>query len=192
MNDLGIGKPIVGQQNRDAIHVAIAPVVATQRLQPAQHIGISNGQSDLAGTPIGIVDPFGPTIEKGQQFWLFLYPGSITSLRHDWTHPAFEQEIFCDPSVESKKTKDCSPKDYSIAWMQDWAEKHTPGNYYNEEDDDDIDPELAFHTAIEAGRKHHIGPYESARDYIDDEWWSHWENITGEKGVRGSYFSCSC
>lgn len=39
---------------------------------------------------------------------------------------------------------------------------------------------------------HHIGPYEDARDYIDDTWWTHWETITGARGERGSYFSCSC
>ena len=77
--------------------------------------------------------------------------------------------------------------------MREWAVKHTPGNYYND-DDETVDRDVAYEFAIEAGRENHIGPYEDARDHIDNEWWDHWENITGERagGRRGAYFSCSC
>jgi hypothetical protein len=83
-----------GERRRDAIHIAIAPVTAADRLTPAQHVGLVHaGNVELVGPcdhNIGIVDPFlAEDVEPGQRFWLFLYPGTITGLRHVWTHPAF-------------------------------------------------------------------------------------------------------
>ena len=83
-----------GDRRRDAIHIAIAPVTAVQRLAPGQHVGlVKEDNLELVGPcecNIGIVDPFlVADVEPGQRFWLFLYPGTITGLRHVWTHPAF-------------------------------------------------------------------------------------------------------
>lgn len=83
-----------GDRRRDAIHIAVAPVTAAERLTPGQHVGlVEEGNPELVGPcddNIGIVDPFlVEGVEPGQRFWLFLYPGSITGLRHVWTHPAF-------------------------------------------------------------------------------------------------------
>jgi hypothetical protein len=83
-----------GDRRRDAIHIAVAPVTAAERLSPGQHVGlIEQGNLELVGPSecsIGVVDPFlMREVEPGQRFWLFLYPGTITGLRHVWTHPAF-------------------------------------------------------------------------------------------------------
>lgn len=83
-----------GDRRRDAIHIAVAPVTAAERLSPGEHVGLVYYYDvELVGpcTPyIGIVDPFLPNaVEPGQRFWLFLYPGTVTSLRHVWTHPDF-------------------------------------------------------------------------------------------------------
>lgn len=85
-----------GDRRRDAIHIAIAPVTAAVRLAPGDHVGFfREGNLDLfahcdRSRTIGIVDPFlTADVEPGQRFWLFLYPGTVTGLRHVWTHPAF-------------------------------------------------------------------------------------------------------
>jgi hypothetical protein len=83
-----------GDRRRDAIHIAVAPVTAADRLLPGQHVGlVQEGNLELVGPcdrHIGVVDPFlAEAVEPGQRFWLFLYPGTITGLRHVWSHPAF-------------------------------------------------------------------------------------------------------
>ncbi|MEZ6122938.1 MAG: hypothetical protein R3C49_07150 [Planctomycetaceae bacterium] len=83
-----------GDRRRDAIHIAIAPVTAVELLCPGQHVGLVRSDSyEFVGRspePVGIVDPFlKSAVEPGQRFWLFLYPNSVTGLRHVWTHPAF-------------------------------------------------------------------------------------------------------
>jgi hypothetical protein len=95
MSELGIGKLITSDAHRDAIHVAVAPVTAAQELQPGQHVGLrGDGRALATEHPIGIVDPFlHERVPEGQRFWLFLYPGTITSLRHVWTHPAFRPRV---------------------------------------------------------------------------------------------------
>ncbi|MGF1581553.1 MAG: hypothetical protein ACFCD0_19675 [Gemmataceae bacterium] len=83
-----------GDRRRDAIHIAVAPVTAADRLAPGEHVGLlEEGNIELVGfcdETIGIVDPFlTQDVEPGQRFWLFLYPNTITGLRHVWTHPTF-------------------------------------------------------------------------------------------------------
>jgi hypothetical protein len=80
---------------RDAVHVAVAPVVAAAHLLPGQHVGVlADGRAGADEEPIGVVDPFlTEAVRPGQRFWLLLYPGTITSLRHVWTHPAFTVKV---------------------------------------------------------------------------------------------------
>ena len=170
------------------MHVAVAPVTAANELHPGERIGFVDGSTErvstFSGNHIGIVDPFLQTsVKPEQQFWMWLNPGSITSLRHDWTHPAFEPQADVATGIDALRLA-------SEKWMRAWAVEHTPGNYYGESEE--IDEDVAYEFAIDAGRETHIGPYEDARDHIDDEWWDHWQNITGENPHRGSYFSCSC
>ena len=90
-----VGKLIEGPAFRDAIHVAIAPVIAAFKLHANDDVGIDkNGEATTAGPHIGKVDPFLKTpVMKGEGFWLFLYPNTVTSLRHAWTHPSFKPKV---------------------------------------------------------------------------------------------------
>ena len=75
MEQLPIGKIIrTANQERDAIHVAVAPVCAEASLKPGQHIGVSaEGMANTTRRHIGIVDPFlRQTVKRGERFWIFL------------------------------------------------------------------------------------------------------------------------
>jgi hypothetical protein len=108
MSDVILGEILTGVNHRDAVHIAIAPVVAAEQLRAGQQVGFMNSGTMTVGPskqPIGIVDPFlVGYVARGEQFWLFLFPNTITSLRHNWTHPAFPQEtsVVCSHAVESE------------------------------------------------------------------------------------------
>lgn len=96
MSDLKLGQIITGPAARDAIHVAVAPIVAGAVLSPAERVFFVAGKAVPAIAPpaVGIVDPFlTRRVQRGETFWLFLFPGTITALRHEWTRPAFEDKI---------------------------------------------------------------------------------------------------
>jgi hypothetical protein len=87
---LPIGRLVAGDEGRDAVHVAIAPTTAPCELRPGQHVDQHGNPEGPGVVPVGIVDPFlREPVRSGQRFWLFLYPNTVTSLRHEWTHPAF-------------------------------------------------------------------------------------------------------
>jgi hypothetical protein len=96
-----IGTLLTGTEDRDAIHIAILPVIAGEDLSPGAHITLAFGTRNIAirardeyeiMPSLGIVDPFLQhwRIEKGQQFWMFLHPNTITGLRHQWQHPRID------------------------------------------------------------------------------------------------------
>jgi hypothetical protein len=114
MHDVNIGSKPEPNARKDAIHFAVAPVKSSDRFLPGEHVGLNDkGEAAQVDNPIGIVDPFlKRAVEPGQTFWLFLYPKTVTNLRHDWSHPAFEQ-------AEAKLAD--SAKEASIEWLKDYA-----------------------------------------------------------------------
>lgn len=178
MDTLKIGSIITGEQHKDAVHMAVAPVTAATDLEPGQHIGVNifgHGDPEVARR-IGIVDPFlmtGP--RKGERFWLFLYPGSITSLRHEWTHAAF-------PAEHAPARKDMST---SEAWLRTFADGCG----------------MSYETLMRGAARwvehwEHLclgGLLEGVR--VPSEFWEHYEAVSGtavEDGRKDDFFTCSC
>lgn len=87
---------IIGEgAGRDAIHLAVEPVIAAETLRPGQDIGLQEDgkAAGWVAKHVGIVDPFlKDMVMPGQKFWLIVYPRQITSLRHVWEHPSFPEE----------------------------------------------------------------------------------------------------
>lgn len=104
------------QIERDAIHIAVVPLVAGEKLNPGESFKNRNGAAMAIHCRYrdGVVDPFlQAPLEKGDRFWAFLNPGSITSLRHSWTHPSFD---------DKKELWECEEDHY--AWLVKFAKKH--------------------------------------------------------------------
>lgn len=78
---------------RDAIHVPVVPVRSAEWLAPGCKVGLCEGRVDRVESgvpPVGVVDPFlSDAVPPETPFWLFLFPGTVTDVRHVWTHPAF-------------------------------------------------------------------------------------------------------
>lgn len=175
-NKLGLGQIIETEQQRDAIHIAVAPVIAGEKLSPGDHVGfLPDGRvGEAAAEKIGAVDPFlKKTVKAGERLWLFLYPGTISGLRHEWTHPAFKTPSYRLDGPPSEQ------------WLRDYADKM--GVDY----DDLIQHARDYldHSAywIEGGRFEGEG--------VPDAFWTHFEVVTGravEESQRRSFFSCSC
>lgn len=173
-----IGKLITEEENRDAIHVAVLPVTATTKLLPGEPVG-QDGDRDF---PIGIVDPFlTKPVLKGQKFWLFLYPGTITSLRHDWTHPAVPNS----DGITITTGYSSSDRREAQTWIEDYASEL--GISFNELVDG-LEDYLAN------------GSYFSLGSTFDGIQTNHtlfakyeiWKNCKIPDDMKEDFFSCSC
>ena len=178
------------------MHIAVAPVTALVKLCPGQQIGVDNEGNafpSLFEPSVGVVDPFllnGP--EKGDRFFLWLQPGTITSLRHEWTHPAFEKPDLEDAISELEKSK---------RWMEDYASKHYYyPNYYTEgEESTTYTAELLIKVVrqyLDTGHMHVQRGDDSLRDDFNADFWAHFTKITDikvpESELGQSPFSCAC
>lgn len=104
MRQVELGKLIEGAAFRDCVHVAVLPVEALENLEPGTHVivlteptapGSYLARAGADGEEcLGIVDPFlrGP-VPKGARFYVFVYPGTITDMRHAWQHPLLRSSM---------------------------------------------------------------------------------------------------
>lgn len=179
-----IGKILFGGEIRDAVHFAVTPVVLMEKMAPGQRVKLvpgSNEQvcrwtgSDDNDGYIGIIDPFLPpnSANKGTRCWMFLRPCTITSLRHEWTHPAFGEhaaELYTDSLQEE-----------SVKWLKKFAEDNGVGY-------------ARMVSTMDAGGAVHMD--HDVNRYADDEFWRHMGIVTGklydDNHQNNAYFSCSC
>jgi hypothetical protein len=182
MEDIGIGRIIMDlDRKRDAIHVAVAPVKAASTIRQGSHIGVNaDGVADPDGQKIGIVDPFlKQPVKAGETFWLFLYPGTIASLRHAWTHPALPEDHVPQDKVAMAISE-------SRSWLEEFASGHGVRYVHL------LDAANSIATGGETG-DYLPGLYDGIE--IPPELWEHFQNVTGRTVAanrRGDWFSCSC
>lgn len=186
---------------RDAIHLAVEPVIAGETLYAGQHIGLIDGIAFASKTglkKLGIVDPFiTGAIPMGARFLLVVFPRAITSLRHVWEHPDFEDEAVkkkVEPVIFQVITDEelnrINAVEHSIEWITDYAQSY--GVSYDEI------METAKSHFTEDG-KERWGDYinggaEMEGEHTSEEFWKHFEIVTGIKveDKNTNFFSCSC
>lgn len=173
--------PIPDDSGRDAIHLAVEPVVAGMDLYPGQHVGLENGRAwASAAKKLGIVDPFlKGRVEPGQRFWLVVYPRQITSLRHVWSHPDF--------AGEGVPTASTDPVEVSRLWIEKFAATldQTPNRLME-----------AAENYVECGDY----TYDNSERYKNHweafpEFWRHYTIVTGNPAPKDATevpFTCSC
>lgn len=197
-----LGYTISENEKRDAIHLAVEPVVAGEALIPGNHVKLLNSVAHKAptGQGVGIVDPFlENVVRKGERFWLVVYPRKITSLRHVWTHPAFPEPEGSKSVEEQKHTPGVIPplpdthklhqQSVSEQWLRDFCTRN------------DVPPYETVMDAIKGTGSVHVNKdYEywtfigiDAHCEIPKEFWEHVENVLGKTvSDKPEYFSCSC
>jgi hypothetical protein len=183
-----LGELITGAASRDAIHVAVAPMVAGQKLNPGEPVmlgGLGAFSAVSMDTAIGIVDPYlDSAVNEGERFWLCLMPGTVTSLRHEWEHPAFPKEKPTEAKVSEQLSDEQAAAmvvihhaakicDLTFTRMMAAADNLADGG----------DPIMDNSEAYKACE-------------FDDEFWTAFKTLTGkdfpERGGWRTPFTCSC
>ena len=170
---------------RDAVHIAVAPVIAAEPLTVGEHVGLllDGTASKAALTKVGIVDPYLQTfVKKGATFYIFLYPGSITSLTHHWSHPAFPAAL-TPAQIAAGEGEE---------WIRNWAEEmDITGGF--ERVMEVADSVVRAKGGWDHERINEGGKFEGTD--VPDKFWDMYEKVQGVKvpaDTRGGFFSCSC
>lgn len=174
--------PIPETSGRDAIHLAVEPSIAAERLMPGERVGFVDGGMGRTAKSVGIVDPFLDTsVEKGQRFWLVLFPRQITSLRHVWSHPDFEERA--EATIDGK--------DHSEAWIRAYVQRVDCPGY------EELMGRAMDHAKGRTGWDEEYLHFDGsdAHGDIDPLFWHHFEIVTGATvpdRLKAKFFSCSC
>lgn len=196
-----LGEPFKhGNGVRDAIHIAVIPVVLTfyrvTTYSPGQPVRVTKAlskagvyfvepaESIKSEDCVGIIDPFLTrsinVYDDVTDVYLCLKPNTITGMKHEWQHPLFTSQ----PDNNSNNSSD-TDEEYSEAeaWLSDHAsvlgmtiEQLLSG----------IRQYLLYEYPLCTGTFMEDTPYEL---------WLHYETLTGSKvpmSARRDFYMCSC
>lgn len=181
---------------RDAVHLACFPAKTFDSLTgPGAHVGLlEDGRiSVFAAKPIGIVDPFLPgLVVAGQEVLVLVYPRTIESLRHVWSHPDIPEEntsVLVQTGVSMPPLK--APTVEDLIGRLDFVGRQLEWPLTGKQLFEHMD-----------GEPYHVvyGDDASGEIKIPGDCWDMYTVIFGmpaandprEPGNNGLYFSCSC
>lgn len=200
MKDVRLGQLCDTEDKRDAIHIAVAPVVCVKEVWPGQALALLMPGDNETVKParndketIGIVDPFlKDPVTAGVRFWMCLKPYTITGLRHEWTHPQFSPERPADLHERVRQVTDALLGS-SEKWLRGFAAKY------------DLDYSDMIETAKNPNTKTgdnfftsgaQINGWEDTDPEEQDAFWMHLERLTGRtfdhEHREKIEWSCSC
>lgn len=94
MNTPKLGNIITANEERDAVHVAIAPIKAGEILQPGSPIRLVGRKAYFTSdreNSVVCVDPFlAAQVEEGKTFWLLMNPREVIAMKHIWASANLE------------------------------------------------------------------------------------------------------
>lgn len=193
-----LGMIIGPNEKRDAIHLAVDPVVAVEGLYPGQDVGFVDGGVGMCDNPVGIVDPFlKDAVKAGDMFWLVVYPREITSLRHVWSHPKFDDEAEDEVEkapladrIEFKKELDGT--NAARRWVESYAD--SVGLDFDELVDAAEEWVSSSHNSTWGGEYLNRGELLDGVS-LPSEFWIHYQKFTGkvvDPQYQQNFFTCSC
>lgn len=171
---------------RDCIHVAILPVTCGEEyLGAGREVKLAYGTTNVVidaphGKGIGIIDPFlRRAVRKGDRCWLFLRPGTVTGLRHDWICPEVDGVRPAASEAEAWLRR------FADRWNMDYDEMVAAASAPSEADGDNyvVAEGVDLHSAAELGGDEAL-------------FWYHLAALTGHEYDRTHRerfgWSCSC
>ena len=181
-----LGQIHTREEKRDAIHLAVEPVECGEDyLEPGAHITVKGGvaRAEHPSRALGIVDPFIlDEVRRGQRFWFVMYPRRVHSLRHVWTHPAFDEQ----PGDTHGHPDQLSPEQGARAWLEEHAKRL--GYTY--------DRLMELATQWTYNEEYVMDNTERYKGVFDAEgFWPRYERVTGktiDDNLRECFFTCSC
>lgn len=184
-----LGTIIDSNQKRDAIHLAVEPVVANEFLRPGEHITVKNGVAFRTekGEGLGIVDPFLPrSVKAGERFWFVMYPRMVKSLRHVWSHPDFEDEGSIVASTEVRNMM------VSETWLRNFCRMADCPDYETLMEAIKNGGSGSGYDRITIDEDYIFSGGSDAHGSIPPEFWYHVETLLGPQRYKPDSFSCSC